>query len=171
MPEIWAKLEEQSFKFWLKFPVRGSVPVIFISLFRISVPRDMTKMFERTLSDPISRRSCDEMRDVTARHVLHSEFGRHWVSWEKVFYFLYTNMPVASLRSNQVASNDNMDSTKALIGMIDKKVRNLEKRKVGIFCNHHPWLVSYCMLNLDAPVLYLTALLFNKLSHYYLELF
>ena len=38
-------------------------------------------------------------------------------------------MPVASLRSNQVASNDNMDSAKALI---DKKVRNLEKRKVGI---------------------------------------
>ncbi|CAB4018672.1 Hypothetical predicted protein, partial [Paramuricea clavata] len=38
-------------------------------------------------------------------------------------------MPVASLRSNQVASNDNMDSSKALIGMIDKKVRNLEKRK------------------------------------------
>jgi hypothetical protein len=50
-------------------------------------------------------------------------------------------MPVASLRSNQVASNDNMDCVKALIGMIDKKVRNLEKRKVSIFCSKPtPWL-------------------------------
>jgi hypothetical protein len=67
-----------------------------------------------------------------------------------------------------------------LIGMIDKKVRNLEKRKVGIFCNHHPWLVSYwhivcsyshILYDLYVSVLYLTALLFNKLFHYYLEQF
>lgn len=41
-------------------------------------------------------------------------------------------MPVASLKPNQVASNDNMDNAKTLIAIIDKKVRNLEKRKVCI---------------------------------------
>ena len=74
-------------------------------------------------------------------------------------------MPVASLRSNQVASNDNMDSAKALIGMIDKKVRNLEKRKVCIFCfNQHPdFCIVTCSLSTLLLCIYLPLSAFNSI--------